>query len=180
MWLSFFKALHIVGFVAWFAGIFYLVRLFVYHKEALENESEQGVLISQYQLMEKRLFYIITQPAMFLTWFSGLMMLYLYGWDWFTANIWMHYKLGLLILLTTYHFWMQSSMKKLSVNTIHISSFRYRLLNEVPTILLVLIVFIAVFRSSFSLLYGVLTFLGMGIVFFVAAKIYKYRRSSQK
>jgi putative membrane protein len=178
MWLSFFKALHIVGFVAWFAGIFYLVRLFVYHKEALESDEVQTVLLSQYELMEKRLFYIITHPAMFLTWFSGLMMLYLYGWDWFKINIWLHYKIGLLILLTVYHFWMQSSMKKLSSNTINTSSFGFRLLNELPTILLVLIVFIAVFRSSFSLLYGLLSFLGLGVIFFVAAKLYKSRRDA--
>lgn len=178
MWLLFFKALHIVGFVAWFAGIFYLVRLFVYHREALEEENT--AMTGQYQLMERRLYYIITQPAMIVTWISGLAMLYLYGWDWFTSNLWMHYKLGLLVLLTIYHFWMQSTMHRLAKSHVGPTSFQYRLLNELPTILLVLIVFLAVFRSAFSLWYGVLTFLGLGVIFFVAAKLYKKKRKSQK
>lgn len=180
MWLEFFKALHIIGFVAWFAGIFYLVRLFVYHKEALEEGERPERLIEQYQLMEKRLFYIITHPAMFITWLAGLSMLYINGWDWFTFNIWMHFKLGLLILLTLYHFWMRSTMRKLVKEKPEITSFQFRLLNELPTIFLVLIVFLAVFRSSFSLLYGLLTFLGLGVIFFIAARLYKAKRRAQK
>lgn len=75
-WISFLKALHVVGFVSWFAGLFYLVRLFVYHTEASAlPEAERRVLIPQYSLMEQRLYRIITHPAMLITWIAGLGML---------------------------------------------------------------------------------------------------------
>jgi putative membrane protein len=170
MTFLFFKALHIVGFVAWFAGIFYLVRLFVYHREEQEKEQPSKVLLDQYALMEWRLFYIITHPAMFLTWIAGLVMLYLYGWDWFTLNIWMHFKLGLLFVLTAYHFWMQRRMQRLKTDTDSVSSFRFRLLNEVPTLLLIAIVFLAIFKSGFSLLYGLAALIVLGVTFFLAAR----------
>ena len=176
MTFLFFKALHIVGFVAWFAGMFYLVRLFVYHREEQEKENPNTTLLDQYALMEWRLFYIITHPAMFLTWLAGLVMLYLYGWAWFTLNIWMHFKLGLLFLLTAYHFWMQRTIRRLKSGNYEVSSFRFRLLNEVPTLMLIAIVFLAIFKSTFSLLYGVAALVVLGFTFFLAARWYQSRR----
>jgi len=176
MTFLFFKALHIVGFVAWFAGMFYLVRLFVYHREEQEKEDSNATLLDQYALMEWRLFYIITHPAMFLTWLAGLVMLYLYGWEWFTLNIWMHFKLGLLFLLTAYHFWMQRTIKRLKSGHYQVSSFRFRLLNEVPTLMLIAIVFLAIFKSTFSLLYGVAALVVLGFTFFLAARWYEGKR----
>ena len=176
MTFLFFKALHIVGFVAWFAGMFYLVRLFVYHREEQEKASSSAPLLDQYALMEWRLFYIITHPAMILTWLAGLVMLYLYGWEWFTLNTWMHFKLGLLFLLTIYHFWMQRTIKQLKKGGYDGSSFSFRLLNEVPTLMLIAIVFLAIFKSAFSLLYGVAALLVLGITFFLAARWYQGKR----
>lgn len=177
MSILFFKALHIVGFVSWFAGVFYLVRLFVYHKEALDEGNTK--MTQQYHIMESRLFYIITQPAMVITWIAGLAMLYIYGWEWFKLNLWMHYKLLLLLLLTVYNFWMQRTIKRLKNGFVQTSSFQYRLLNEVPTLLLIAIVFLAVYRSAFSLLYGIGALLTLGVVLFVAAKLYAKARKRE-
>ena len=93
-----FKALHIVGFVAWFAGLFYLVRLFVYHAEALEKpDPERSILVAQYAKMEQRLFGIITRPAMIITFVAGIAMLMINP-DYLQEG-WMHIKLTLVILL---------------------------------------------------------------------------------
>jgi putative membrane protein len=103
-------------------------------------------------------------------------MLYLYGWAWFTLNIWMHFKLGLLFLLTAYHFWMQRTIKQLKKGGYDGSSFSFRLLNEVPTLMLIAIVFLAIFKSAFSLLYGVAALVILGITFFLAARWYQGKR----
>ena len=92
-----FKSLHLVSMVAWFAGIFYLVRLFVYHVEADERiESEAKVLKAQYEIMEDRLFKIIVRPAMIMTWVFGLFLLHELGLEWLKGSPWIHVKLCLL------------------------------------------------------------------------------------
>ncbi|MFK7931939.1 MAG: CopD family protein, partial [Saprospiraceae bacterium] len=92
------KVIHIIGFVAWFAGLFYLVRMFVYNVEADDKpKNKKKILQDQYHIMQWRVYKIIVNPAMMITWTAGLTMLYLHGMEWFKVNFWMHSKLLLLI-----------------------------------------------------------------------------------
>ena len=121
-----FKTLHIIGFTAWFAGLFYLVRIFVYHTEAYDlSDPEKSIMRKQYNLMENRVYKIIMNPAMMLTWTCGLIMIYLYGWEWYKANIWLHFKIGLLILLTIYHVYCKGLIKKLEKGKTGFTSFGF-------------------------------------------------------
>ena len=174
-----FKALHIIGFVAWFAGLFYLVRLFVYHREAWEKEAPEGnILRRQYQIMEGRLYRIIQTPAMLLTLTGGIAMLILRP-QWLSMP-WMHVKLTLLLVLVAYHFSCSRQMKALTHSPTGISSFGYRLYNEVPTLLLIAIVMLAVWKSLTGLWLGVAVLVGLGLLFFIAARLYRIKRGSQK
>ncbi len=171
------KTIHMVGFVAWFAGLFYLVRMFVYHNEAYSlREPDATILKDRYALMESRVYQIICNPAMMITWTAGLIMLYFYGWDWFRSNIWMHQKILLLILLTAYHLYSKKMMKQLTIKPSSFSTFSLRLYNEVPALLLVGIVILAVFKNITHSLYVFLVILGLGILFFIFAKIYARSR----
>ncbi len=177
--LLFFKALHVFGFVAWFGGLFYLVRIFVYHREAFDrSDDEQRILLPQYQIMETRAYRIICNPAMMITWFCGLMMLYYHGLDWLKANYWMHAKLVLLVLLTAYHLSCKGLIKRLAERTDRMTPFQYRLYNEVPTLFLLSIALLAVFRNllDFGLAFGgVLIF---GLLLYVFAKLYQKQRNA--
>lgn len=177
MSIQLFKSLHVIGFVAWFAGLFYLVRLFVYHREAFDREDhEQKVLHSQYSIMERRLYHIITQPAMILTWAAGIAMLIIN--PAYLSMGWMHLKLTLLIGLTIYHFSLSRMMGRLQASTVTMTSFQFRLYNEVPTILLIGIVLLAVYKSLIDMLavFGVL--IAVSILLFLFARWYKKKRSN--
>lgn len=179
MLLPFLKSLHIVGFVAWFAGLFYLVRIFVYHVEAMaKSEPERGVLVRQFNVMEWRVYRIICRPAMLITWVFGGAMLYIYGWEWLRENWWMHIKLVLLLLLSGYNDRCGGIIRKLERGEVPFTSFQLRLLNEVPTLLLVPIVLLAVYRNNFNIWYTLAGIVGFGVLLFAAAKI--YRRSREK
>ena len=184
--IFFLKALHVVGFVAWFAGLFYLVRMFVYHEEAREKaEPERGILQAQFNLMEWRVYRIICNPAMVITWAAGLGMLGLGLFSPMVANYleigapgWMHLKLLLLVLLTIYHFWCRRIIRQLEAGARPFSSWQFRLLNEFPTIFLVLITFTAVYGKAGTLNYaylfgGLLLFIGL---LYLGARAYKRRR----
>ncbi len=176
---NFFKALHIIGFVSWFAGIFYIVRLFVYHKEAWEkNDESSPVLRKQYEIMEGRLFSIIQTPAMFLTLIGGISMLVVNS-AWLEQP-WMHIKLSLVAILIVYHFSCAKQIKKLKLNNTGISSFGYRLYNELPTLLLIAIVMLAVWKNLEGLWFGLAILLSMGVIFFLVAKIYKKSRAKNE
>lgn len=191
MLITFLKALHIVGFVAWFAGLFYLVRMFVYHVEANEkSQPEQDILKKQFNLMQWRVYKIIANPAMMLTWTAGLIMLALPFIDkaypnYLTGGVgspgWMHLKLTLLILLLVYHIWCKRQIKKLEAGDSKLSAFQFRLANEVPTIFLVGIVFLAVYGKAGTLSYAYL--FGGLIVFtvllYLGARAYKKRREGE-
>jgi putative membrane protein len=172
----FFKALHITGFVAWFAGIFYLVRLFVYHREAwdLSQQEQSRILREQYSLMENRLYYIIQTPAMVLTLIGGVSMLWINP-AWLQSS-WMHFKLVLVFTLIGYHFSCAYYMKKLAKSAKGLNSFGYRLYNELPTLLLIAIVMLAVWKSLKGLWLGLVILLILGLLFFLAAKWYKQKR----
>ncbi len=190
--LFFFKALHVVGFVAWFAGLFYLVRMFVYHEEAADKEEpERSILQAQFNLMEWRVYRIICNPAMMITWAAGLVMLALGIFsaavpNYLTGDIgtggWMHVKLLLLVLLTIYHLWSKRTIRRLEAGERPFSSWQYRLLNEFPTLFLISISYIAVYGKGGTLNYG---YLFGGIVLFIGllylgAKLYKRSRERKK
>jgi protoporphyrinogen IX oxidase len=171
----FFKAFHIVGFVSWFAGLFYLVRMFVYHAEVAQKpEALQADWYAQFSLMAARVYKIIATPAMVITWFFGLGMLFLN--PALLEQTWIKIKLVLLILLVMYHFVCQKIMKQQATGMSKRSSESFRLLNELPTLFLVAIVLLAVVKDflNFLMLFGgVLCF---GILLFVFVKLYKKNR----
>jgi protoporphyrinogen IX oxidase len=175
MSLLFFKALHIIGAVAWFAAMFYLGRIFVYHKEALEkNDASTPILTAQYSLMEWRVYKIIMTPAMLITWIAGCTMLYLHGYEWFKLNLWMHFKLMFLLFLSAYHGMSKGMIRKLQGGELGVSSFQFRLFNEVPTVFLFLIVSLAVYRNyinPFTLMGAV-----MGFIAFLIFGVYIYKK----
>lgn len=142
------KAIHFIGFVAWFAGLFYLPRLFVYHVEAMESPGKEAV-VGQLGLMEKRLYRIIMNPAMILTLAAGIALLIIE--PLYLKQGWMHVKLTLLVILIGYHHVCLSYMKKLGKETKPMSSERLRLFNEIPTLLLVSIILLAVFKETLSM-----------------------------
>ena len=174
-----FKSLHIIGFVAWFAGLFYLVRLFVYHKEAWEDTDENKSLIlrNQYHIMESRLFNIIQTPALFLTLLGGIGMLTIQS-AWLSEP-WMHLKLGLVSGLVFYHFRCGKIIKNLMYSSGKTSSFAFRLFNEVPTLMLIAIVMLAVWKNLNGLWLGLGVLLILAILFFIAAKLYKRTRTKK-
>lgn len=192
MLISLFKAIHVVGFVAWFAGLFYLVRLLVNYVEANDKpQPDQDILKKQFSVMAWRLYKIITNPAMMLTWTAGIGMLVVpfvnetYP-NYLTSEIgtpgWMHLKLTLLVLLTVYHVWCKIMLRKLEAGTSKLSAFQLRLANEVPTVFLVAIVFIAVYGKAGTLHYGYL-FAGIflfAVLVFLGARAYKKRRAVAK
>jgi len=143
------KAAHIIFVVTWFAGLFYIVRLFVYHVETEQKEAiEKRVLRSQFKIMEKRLWNIITAPSMIITLGTGLWLAYSY--KYFQAG-WMHLKLALVIVLLIYHFICLRILRQLQRDEIKFTSRQLRMWNEVATLLLVAIVFIIVVKSGISI-----------------------------
>jgi putative membrane protein len=148
LWL---KAFHIVGIVSWFAGLFYHGRLLVYHAEALASaEPRRSILASQYQVMESRLFRIIMNPAMGLTLVTAAAMLVTTTGRAYLNQPWMVGKLILVGLLVGFHFWMRRIMLELAEGRVEGRAEWLRLLNEVPTLLLVLITLLAVFKTAVS------------------------------
>ena len=173
------KSLHIIFMVSWFAGLFYIVRLFIYHVEANEKpEAERNVLISQFKIMEKKLWYIITWPAMILTVVFGVWMLTTpIGIGWLKTG-WMHVKLLFVIILIVYHMISHKMFLNLQKDHVKYTSTKLRIWNEVATMLLVIIVFIVVMKNALNWLYGVFGFFSLGIALMLAIKWYKKLRKS--
>ncbi len=143
-----FKSFHIIGFVAWFAGLFYLPRLFVYHIEANERpEAVREALKEEYNRMEKRLYKLIMMPAMIFTivMAAGI----IYQEPGVFKETWLHVKLLLVLALIGFHFYCGRVIRQLEAGTCSISGIQMRRLNEVPTIILALVVFLAIFKNSF-------------------------------
>lgn len=131
------KSLHIIAMVTWFAGLFYMFRLFVYHSENKDDESRVEML----KIMEKRLYYIITEPAMIVTWVFGLMTLY--NAQHLLITPWFHVKLTLVLLLTGYHHYIGKVLRRFAADDVYLSSKQCRIRNEVPTFFLIAIVLLA-------------------------------------
>jgi len=142
-----FKAFHLIGVVVWFAGLFYLVRLFVYHAEANEKpEPARSILKEQYQLMEKRLYRLITTPGMVLTVAMAVGLLTVE--PAMLQDGWLHAKLGFVAALLAYHFYCGRIMKRLAAEQCTWTGQQFRWLNELPTLFLVVIVMLAIFKDS--------------------------------
>ena len=136
-----FKSLHLISVISWMAGLLYLPRIFVYHVENLKDKKTSLT----FKTMERKLYFYIMTPAMILTWIFGLILISSLGPEVFSA-IWIKLKLLFVILLTSYHFYLSKLLGDFKVDRITKSSKFFRIINEVPTILLILIVFIVVFK----------------------------------
>lgn len=168
-------AVHIIFVVSWMAGLFYSVRLFIYHTEANDRpENERVILQKEFAKIEKKLWNIITTPAMVLTLLAGITMLFLNP-AWLKMP-WLHVKLAFVGGLVVYHFICQRIMNQLKRGVFKLSSFKLRLWNEVATIFLVAIVFTVVLKSAVDWAYGLLGLIVFSMVIMSAVKWYKNYR----
>ena len=136
-----FKSLHLIAVVSWMAGLLYLPRIFVYHVENKQNKAVTNV----FEVMEKKLFYYIMRPAMIFTWVFGLVLIYLNGVEIF-SQLWIQIKIVLVILLSAYNYYLGKCIVSLKNNSNTRSSKFFRIINEVPTIMLIFIVFLVIFK----------------------------------
>ncbi len=136
-----FKSLHLIAVISWMAGLLYLPRIFVYHMENINNQNSKEI----FETMERKLYFYIMMPAMFLSWFFGLILISIIGFD-ILSTKWVQFKLLFVILLTFYHFYLGHSLSSLRSGQNAKTSRFFRIINEVPTILLILIVFIVIFK----------------------------------
>ena len=136
----FFKALHLIAIISWMAGLLYLPRIFVYHAETKSDEVK-----NTFKVMERRLFVYIMNPAMILSWLFGLILIHSIGIQSF-SEFWLIAKIVLVILLTFYHFFLFNCLNNFSSDRNERSSKFFRVINEVPTVLLIVIIFLVVFK----------------------------------
>ena len=139
-----FKSIHSIVVISWMAGLLYLPRIFVYHSEAVENNKSKD-LMSTFKIMERRLFIYIMNPAMIASWIFGILLIYTIGVDNF-GSLWLQLKLFFVIILTIYHFFLYQCLRKLAANNNSFSPKFYRIINEIPTVLLILIILVVVFK----------------------------------
>ena len=135
-----FKSLHLIAVISWMAGLLYLPRIFVYHSE---NSNE--VVTTVFKTMERKLYNYIMTPAMILSWVFGLILIHEIGFQQL-ASLWLQLKLILVVFLTVYHFYLGSLLDKFKLDQNRKTSKFYRYINEVPTLLLILIIFIVIFK----------------------------------
>lgn len=166
------KALHIIFMVSWFAGLFYIVRLFIYHVEANGKEDpEKSILSQQFSIMERRLWWVITTPAMVLTVLFGVLMIIAFP-D-YLKQVYMHLKLAFVVLLLVYHFICQKIYFDLRANRFFWGSGALRVWNEVATLMLVIIVFIIVLKDSLNWVYATIGFFAVALLLMLAIKMYQ-------
>lgn len=172
---NYIKSLHLIFVITWFAGLFYIVRLFVYHAEAKKKaQPEQDILIQQYQLMQYRLWYIITWPSAILASFFAYWMLFFTesGKFWLTQP-WMHVKLAFVLLLYIYHGKCHQIFKQLQRNEVKHTSNFFRIWNEGATIILFAIVFLVILKNAINWIYGVVGIFVFSLLIMVGFKMYK-------
>ncbi len=166
------KALHIIFVVNWFAGLFYIIRLFIYFKEAEQkDEKEQKVLQTQYAVMIKRLWYIITWPSAILTAIFATWLLVLNSS--FLQMGWMHIKLLFVVLLYVYHFICHKMYLQTQKGYLKYSATSLRVWNEVTTVILFACVFLVVLKDSFSWIFGVVGIFSISILLMIGIKYYR-------
>jgi putative membrane protein len=171
-------AIHIIFVVCWMAGLFYMVRLFIYHTEAqAKPEPDRKILSDQFEIMERKLWYIIATPSMYLVLVAGITMLCIVpGW---LQQPWLHIKLAFVVGLIIYHFICQNKMNQMRKGIYKWTSTQLRIWNEVATILLFAIVFLAVLKDAISWIFGVIGIILLSLILMSAVKIYKYYRTKK-
>jgi putative membrane protein len=171
------KSLHIIFVVSWFAGLFYMPRLFIYHTEAqAKEEAAKTALSEQFQIMEKKLWWIITTPAMILTFIFGTWMLILN--PILLEQPWMHIKLTFVLVLLIYHFISQKKMFELAKGIFKWKSNQLRMWNELATLCLVAIIFLVEMQGRLSWWKATLAFFLVAIGLMMLIKLYKRLRKS--
>jgi len=172
------KSLHIIFVVTWFAGLFYIVRLFIYQTEAeKKTEPAKEILQTQYKLMSKRLWYIIAWPSAVLASIFAFWMLYTS--PYYLQEPWMLVKLAFVLALYFYHGFCHNIFKKLQKDVVQYSTFKLRIFNEVSTILLFAIVFLVTVKSAINWIWGVVGILLFGILMMLGIKLYKTIRENK-
>ena len=136
-----FKSLHLISVISWMAGLLYLPRIFVYHAERNSEEKISEI----FKVMEKKLYFYIMTPAMILSWFFGLLLIHSIGFQQL-GQLWMTLKLIFVVILTVYHFYLGGILNQFKLNNNKHSHKFYRYINEIPTILLILIIFVVIFK----------------------------------
>jgi putative membrane protein len=139
-----FKSIHLIAVISWMAGLLYLPRIFVYHSEAIKNNKSED-LMETFKVMERRLLIYIMNPAMIVSWIFGILLIHTIGMDNF-GSIWLQIKLIFVIILSIYHFFLFQCLRKFAENNNTYSSKFYRIINEIPTVLLIGIVLVVVFK----------------------------------
>lgn len=178
MLYNYLKALHLIFVITWFAGLFYVVRLFVYQIEAYHKPSpEKEILGKQLKIMTKRLWYIITWPSMILAVGFGIWLLSIRAV--LLTDVWMQVKLGFVLFLIVYHFICHRYFKQLQKDIVKKSSNYMRIFNEGATIVLFAVVFLVNFRYSIDWVYGTLGLILFSILIMVGYKLYKYLREKK-
>ena len=174
MYYLYLKVFHIIGVIVWFAGLFYLGRLFVYHREAHERpEPESTTLKSQFSLMERRLYYGIAWPGLCISLVFGVALIIVSGFPG-----WLHAKLAFVVVLVVYHFWCGHLRKLLLKKNCSWNGTKFRLFNEIPTLLLFSIVFIVVFKSAIS--WNVLLLILVGLILVIGGAVNLSARRRKK
>lgn len=170
------KSLHLIFIITWFAGLFYIPRLFVYHIEAAaKQEPERSILTTQLKLMTKRLWYIITWPSAILASIFAFWMLYLMP-VWLEQD-WMQVKLGFVVLLYAYHFKCHLIFREMQNDLIKWTSNQMRLWNEGSTLILFSVIFLVIVRDAINWIFGVLGIFLLAAMLMLGIKIYKRIRS---
>ena len=139
-----FKSIHLIAVISWMAGLLYLPRIFVYHSEALQNNKSED-LMETFKVMERRRLVYIMNPAMIVSWIFGVLLIHTIGMDNF-GSTWLQLKLVFVIILTIYHFFLFQCLRKFAENRNTYSSKFYRIINEIPTVLLIGIILVVVFK----------------------------------
>jgi len=170
------KALHLIFVITWFAGLFYIPRLFIYHIEATQKpEPEKSILASQLKLMTRRLWFIITWPSAILASLFAFLLLHLSpGW---LSQDWMLVKLGFVVLLYAYHFKTHLIFKELQNDVVKWTSNKMRLWNEGSTLILFSVIFLVIVRDALNWIYGVLGIFLLAAMLMLGVKIYKRIRT---
>ncbi|RYD99354.1 MAG: protoporphyrinogen IX oxidase [Sphingobacteriales bacterium] len=175
------KALHIIFIVTWFAGLFYMPRLFIYNTEAQSNPAEavKAALTKQFTVMMQRLWKGITIPSALLTLVFGPLTLYKYGYL-NSMPAWLWIKLGFVLGLYFYFIWLHRIFKQQVKGIFKYTSTQLRLINEIATIFLIAIVFLVSVREAMSLVYGLLGLVGFIFILMSAIRIYKTIRTKKE
>ena len=172
MYYNYIKALHLIFVITWFAGLFYIPRLFIYHTEAAKKtKQEADILIRQLKIMSRRLWYIITWPSAILAIIFAIWLLILMP-SWLLQS-WMHLKLTFVALLIVYHLKTHRIFLKLQKNKIDYSEMFLRIWNEGATLLLFAIVFLAILKDGLHWIGGTLGIFGLGVILFLGIRLYK-------